>query len=81
MPTTANVGKPPVIVLMVPISSPIVRQPITDGNAVIRRFDTKEAQDLAVLLRSGPCRSASRIEKRSIGPSLYDSLERASELE
>ena len=64
-------GKPLVIVLDgKPISSPIVRQPITDGNAVIEgSFDTKEAQDLAVL-PSGPCWSASMYWTRSIDPSL-----------
>jgi preprotein translocase subunit SecD len=79
--TTANVGKPLVIVLDgKPISSPIVRQPITDGNAVIEgSFDTKEAQDLAVLLRSGALPvSFNVLEKRSIGPSLgADSLEKS----
>ena len=78
--TTANVGKPLVIVLDgKPISSPIVRQPITDGNAVIEgSFDTKEAQDLAVLQAWALLISFNVLEKRSIGPSLgADSLEKS----
>lgn len=79
--TAANVGKPLVIVLDgKPISSPVVRQAINDGNAVIEgSFDTKEAQDLAVLLRSGALPvSFNVLEKRSIGPSLgADSLEKS----
>jgi preprotein translocase subunit SecD len=79
--TTANVGKPLVIVLDgKPISAPIVNQAITDGNAIIEgNFDAKEAQDLAVLLRSGALPvSFNVLEKRSIGPSLgADSLEKS----
>jgi len=58
----------------------VVRQAINDGNAVIEgSFDTKEAQDLAVLLRSGALPvSFNVLEKRSIGPSLgADSLEKS----
>lgn len=79
--TTANVGKPLVIVLDgKPISSPRVDTAITDGNAVITgSFTAKEAQDLAVLLRSGALPvSLKVIEKRSIGPTLgADSLQKS----
>lgn len=79
--TAANVGKPLVIVLDKEIvSAPTVRQPITDGNAVIEgNFTSKEAQDLAVLLRSGALPVTFNVmEKRSIGPTLgADSLEKS----
>ncbi len=79
--TKANVGKPLVIVLDGKvISAPTVRTAITDGNAIIEgSFDAKEAQDLAVLLRSGALPvSFTVLEKRSIGPSLgADSLEKS----
>ncbi len=68
--TSANVGKPLVIVLDgKPISSPNVKQAINDGSAVIEgSFTAKEAQDLAVLLRSGALPVSFKvIEKRSIG--------------
>ena len=76
--TTANIGKPIVIVLDgEAISAPTVRTAITDGNAVIEgQFTAKEAEDLAVLLRSGALPVTLEImEKRSIGPTLgADSL-------
>jgi preprotein translocase subunit SecD len=79
--TSANVGKPLVIVLDGEvISAPRVNQAITDGNAIIEGdFEAKEAQDLAVLLRSGALPvSFTVLEKRSIGPSLgADSLEKS----
>lgn len=79
--TAANVGKPLVIVLDGKrISAPTVRQAITDGNAIIEGgFEAKEAQDLAVLLRSGALPvSFTVMEKRSIGPSLgADSLDKS----
>ena len=79
--TTANVGKPLLIVIDEEvISAPTVRVPITDGNAVIEgQFTAKEANDLAVLLRSGALPvSLEVMEKRSIGPTLgAESLEKS----
>lgn len=79
--TTANIGKPLVIVLDgEAISAPKVRTAITDGNAVIEgQFTAKEAEDLAILLRSGALPVTLEIlEKRSIGPTLgADSLEKS----
>lgn len=79
--TTANVGKPLIIVIdNQAVSAPIVNEPIMDGNAVITgSFTAKEAQDLAVLLRSGALPvSFDVMEKRSIGPTLgADSLDKS----
>lgn len=79
--TAANVGKPLLIVIDEEvISAPTVRVPITDGNAVIEgQFTAKEANDLAVLLRSGALPvSLEVMEKRSIGPTLgSESLEKS----
>lgn len=79
--TTANVGKPLIIVLdNQAISAPIVNEPIMDGHAVITgNFTAKEAQDLAVLLRSGALPVSFQVmEKRSIGPTLgADSLDKS----
>ena len=79
--TTANVGKPLVIVIdnMV-ISAPKVNGPITDGNAVIQgTFTAEEANNLAVQLRSGALPvSFGVMEKRSVGPTLgADSLDKS----
>lgn len=62
------------------ISAPVVRDVITTGQAVIEGdFTAKEAQDLAVLLRSGALPVSFKVmEKRSIGPTLgADSLEKS----
>jgi len=79
--TAANVGKPLYIVLdKEVVSAPNVKMPITDGNAVIEgSFTAKEAQDLAVLLRSGALPVTFEVmEKRSIGPTLgADSLDKS----
>jgi len=79
--TTANVGKPLIIVIDdEAISAPIVNGPIMDGHAVITgNFTAKEAQDLAVLLRSGALPVSFEVmEKRSIGPTLgADSLDKS----
>jgi preprotein translocase subunit SecD len=76
--TAANVGKPLAIVLDgKTISAPTVNEAITGGKAQIEgNFTAKEAQDLAVLLRSGALPvSFSIMEKRTVGPSLgSDSL-------
>ncbi len=71
--TTANVGKPLLIVIdQEVISAPTVSTAITDGSAVIEgNFTAKEANDLAILLRSGALPVSFEImEKRSIGPTL-----------
>lgn len=79
--TAANVGKPIAIVLDGKIiSAPNVNEPIPDGKAEISgNFTAKEAQDLAVLLRSGALPvSFSIMEKRAVGPSLgSDSLDKS----
>ena len=79
--TAANVGKPIKIVIDGNIiSAPTVQEPITDGSARITGgFTAKEAQDLAVLLRSGALPVSMKvIEKRSIGPVLgADSLNKS----
>lgn len=79
--TAANVGKPLIIVLDgKAISAPTVREPIADGSAEISGgFTPQEAQDLAVLLRSGALPVSLKImEKRSIGPTLgADSLNKS----
>ncbi len=77
--TAANVGKPIAIVLDGKvISAPNVDEPIPNGQAQIRgNFTAKEAQDLAVLLRSGALPvSFDIMEKRTVGPTLgSDSLD------
>jgi len=77
--TAANVGKPIAIVLDGKvISAPNVDEPIPNGQAQIRgNFTAKEAQDLAVLLRSGALPvSFGIMEKRTVGPTLgSDSLD------
>lgn len=79
--TTANVGRPLIIVIDdEAISAPKVNGPIMDGNAVITgNFTAKEAQDMAVLLRSGALPVSFEVmEKRSIGPTLgADSLDKS----
>jgi preprotein translocase subunit SecD len=76
--TAANVGKPIAIVLDgKTISAPTVDEAIPNGQAQISgNFTAKEAQDLAVLLRSGALPvSFSIMEKRTVGPTLgSDSL-------
>ncbi len=71
--TTANIKKPLLIVIDDEIiSAPTVSTAITDGSAVIEgQFTAQEANDLAVLLRSGALPVSFEImEKRSIGPTL-----------
>ena len=76
--TTANVGKRIAIVIdNKVISAPNVDEPIPSGKAEIRgSFTAEEAQNLAVLLRSGALPvSFSIMEKRTVGPTLgADSL-------
>lgn len=79
--TAANVGKPLLIVIDEKvISAPNVNEAINDGNAVISgSFTAEEAQELAVLLRSGALPVTFEVmEKRSIGPTLgADSLDKS----
>ncbi|MDD3024591.1 MAG: protein translocase subunit SecD, partial [Syntrophomonadaceae bacterium] len=79
--TTANVGKPLAIVIDGQIiSTPTVQVPITDGSARITgTFTAKEAENLAVLLRSGALPVSFKIlEKRTVGPTLgSDSLDKS----
>lgn len=76
--TAANVGKPLYIVIDDEvISAPTVSEAITGGKAEISgNFTAVEAQNLAVLLRSGALPvSFSIMEKRTVGPTLgADSL-------
>lgn len=76
--TAANVGKKISIVLdNKVISAPTVNEAIPSGKAQISgNFTAQEAQDLAVLLRSGALPvSFSIMEKRTVGPTLgSDSL-------
>ncbi len=79
--TSENVGKPIKIVLDGKvIQAPTVDEPIRDGSARITGgYTAKEAQDLAVLLRSGALPVSFKvIEKRSVGPTLgADSLNKS----
>ena len=71
--TTSNVGRRLAIVLdgMVE-SAPTIREPITGGRGQITgRFDFKEAQDLANVLRNGALPAPLKLlEERTVGPSL-----------
>lgn len=77
--TAANVGKPIAIVIdNQVISAPTVDEPIPSGKAQIHgSFTAEEAQNLAVLLRSGALPVSFEImEKRTVGPTLgADSLD------
>ncbi|MDD4626800.1 MAG: protein translocase subunit SecD [Syntrophomonas sp.] len=79
--TTANIDKPLMIVIDGKvISAPTVSGPITDGSARITgNFTAKEAENLAVLLRSGALPVSFKIlEKRTVGPTLgSDSLSKS----
>lgn len=79
--TKNNVNKPLAIVIDNEIiSAPNVNEPILNGSAVITGgFTAKEAQDLAVLLRSGALPVSFEVmEKRAVGPTLgADSLEKS----
>lgn len=71
--TTRNVNRQLAIVLdgMVQ-SAPEIREPITGGRGQITgRFDMKEAQDLANVLRNGSLPAPLKmLEERTVGPSL-----------
>ncbi len=62
------------------VSSPVVEDVITDGNAIIRgNFTAEEANDLALILRSGALPvELVELETRTIGPTLgADSRDRS----
>lgn len=71
--TQENVGRPFAIVLdNEVISAPVIREPILGGTGQISgRFTTEEANDLAIVLRSGALPAKLTIvEERTVGPSL-----------
>lgn len=71
--TTRNVNRQLAIVLDgVVQSAPEIREPITGGRGQITgRFDLKEAQDLANVLRNGSLPAPlTLLEERTVGPSL-----------
>ena len=71
--TQENVGRPFAIVLdNVVVSAPRIIQPILGGSGQISgRFTTEEANDLAIVLRSGALPAKLTIvEERTVGPSL-----------
>lgn len=71
--TERNVGRPlPIFIDSLLLSSPIVQQPIKDGNAVITgNFSLKEAKQLANAINSGALPLPLKlIEQKTIGPSL-----------
>jgi len=71
--TKRNVGKPlGIFIDSLPISAPIVQQPITGGSAVITgKFTTEEAKKLAIAINSGALPvSIKLIEQKTIGPTL-----------
>ncbi len=71
--TAANVGKHLAIILDNNVySAPVIRDRIPGGRAVIEgNFTTEEANDLAVVLRSGALPAPVKIlEQRTVGPSL-----------
>lgn len=77
--TKANIGKPFAIVLDGKVlTAPVIRSAILGGSAEISgSFTTKEASDLALLLRAGALPAPlTVVEERTVGPSLgADSVE------
>jgi preprotein translocase subunit SecD len=78
--TAANVKKRLAIILDNNVySAPVIQERIAGGRAQITgRFDTKEASDLAIVLRSGALPAPVKIlEERTVGPSLgEDSIQK-----
>ena len=71
--TAENVGKPFAIILDdVVVSDPRINEPILGGAGMISgNFTTQEANDLAIVLRSGALPAKlTVVEERSVGPSL-----------
>ena len=78
--TGANVKKRLAIILDDNVySAPVIQERIPGGRAQITgRFDTKEASDLAIVLRAGALPAPVKIiEQRTVGPSLgQDSIQK-----
>jgi preprotein translocase subunit SecD len=78
--TSSNVKKRLAIILDNNVySAPVIQERISGGRAQITgRFDTKEAGDLAIVLRSGALPAPVKIvEQRTVGPSLgQDSIQK-----
>jgi SecD/SecF fusion protein len=71
--TKENVGRPFAIVLdNQVVSAPVINEPILGGTGQISgRFTTQEANDLAIVLRSGALPAKlTVVEERTVGPSL-----------
>jgi len=71
--TRENIGQPFAIVLDNEIiSAPVIQSDICGGSGIISgRFDVKEANDLALLLRAGALPAPlTVVEERSVGPTL-----------
>lgn len=71
--TRRNVGKPVGIIIdNIPISTPIVQQEISEGNAVITgNFSIDEAKKLAIAINSGALPLPIKlVEQRNVGPAL-----------
>jgi preprotein translocase subunit SecD len=71
--TTENVGRRLAIILDNNVySAPVIKQPISGGEAVIEgRFSLEEARDLAIVLRAGSLPAPVKVlEERTVGPSL-----------
>ena len=78
--TQQNVGRPFAIVLdNEVVSAPVINEPILGGSGQISgRFTTQEANDLAIVLRSGALPAKLTIvEERTVGPSLGSDSVRA----
>ncbi|MGQ9618892.1 MAG: protein translocase subunit SecD [Candidatus Aminicenantia bacterium] len=70
--TSENIGKPLAIILDGRvISAPIIEAVIRDAGRITGQFTQQEAEDLAIVLRSGALPAGIRyLEERTIGPSL-----------
>ncbi|AEG14284.1 protein-export membrane protein SecD [Desulfofundulus kuznetsovii DSM 6115] len=79
--TAANVGKPIAIILDGQVlQAPVVDEPIPNGKAQIRGYQSlEEAHNIAILLRSGALPVKVEVaEKRAVGPALgADSLDKS----
>jgi protein-export membrane protein SecD len=81
--TTDNVNKPFAIVLDNKVlSAPVIREPITGGSGQISgSFTTQQANDLALLLRSGALPAPMTVvEERTVGPGLGQAAIHAGEM-
>ncbi len=70
--TSENIGKPLAIILDGRvISAPVIQAVIRDAGMITGRFTPQEAEDLAIVLRSGALPAGIKyLEERTIGPSL-----------